>query len=142
MTALTSPTFSIAGFYLQVKASFNHMYRDYLYLQLEQIDADSGTAGSTVVLKTGDVFKKIEAKVVFKHKIIILNQVCIGVAVSGKDFLSALTFFPPSQVTPANDLVSQEFNNTNQGFLVPNSAIVSGPYSKGDNLFIKVVMTL
>lgn len=47
-----------------------------------------------------------------------------------------------SKVTPANDLVSQEFDSTNQGFLIPNTAILSGPYSKGDNLLIKVVMTL
>lgn len=46
------------------------------------------------------------------------------------------------KVTPANDLVSQEFDNTNQGFLIPNSTILSGPYSKSDNLLIKVVMTL
>lgn len=78
-TTLTSPIFSIAGFYLQVKASFNHMYRDYFYLQLEQIDATSGMAGSSIVLSTGDMFKKIEAKVAFKHKIIVLDQVSAAI---------------------------------------------------------------
>lgn len=147
VTTLTSPIFSIAGFYLQVKASFNHMYRDYLYLQLEQVDADSGMAGSSIVLNTGDMFKKIEAKVAFKHKIIILDQVSsvfVFFLLSSKFQiqLEDITTCFSSKVTPANDLVSQEFENTNQGFSIPNTAILSGPYSKGDNLLIKVVMTL
>lgn len=75
VSTLTSPIFSIAGFYLQVKASFNHMYRDYLYLQLEQIDVDNGMAESSIVLNTGDMFRKIEPKIAFKHKIVILDQV-------------------------------------------------------------------
>lgn len=51
------------------------MYRDYLYLQLEHVDVDSGMTGSSIVLNTGDMFKKIKTKVAFKHKIIILDQV-------------------------------------------------------------------
>lgn len=80
VTTLTSPIFSIGTFYLQVKASFNHMHRDYLYLQLEQTDADSGMARSSIVLKTGDMFKRLEANVAFKHKIIILDQVRMAIS--------------------------------------------------------------
>lgn len=46
------------------------------------------------------------------------------------------------QVTPTSDLVSQEFNNTLTGFLVPNNAILTGPYSKNENLLIKIIITL
>lgn len=99
VTTLTSPIFSIAGFYLQVKASFNHMYRDYLYLKLEQIDADSGMIGSSIVLNTGDnMFKKIEAKIAFKHKIIILDQVstnnygCCGFSSSNYSNFNSIHF--------------------------------------------------
>lgn len=55
------------------------MYRDYLHLQLEQIDAASGMSGSSIVLNTGDMFKKIEPKGAFKHKIVILDQVSADV---------------------------------------------------------------
>lgn len=46
------------------------------------------------------------------------------------------------QVTPTNDLISHEIVNISNGFLVPNSALLSDSYSKEDNLLIKVVMIL
>lgn len=65
--------FSIAGLNLQVKASFNHLGRDYLNLQIEQMD--DGIEKSNIILKAGDLFKKIQSKIEFKHKIAILDQV-------------------------------------------------------------------
>lgn len=88
VTTLTSPIFSIASFYLQVKASFNHIHRDYLYLQLEQIDADSGMAKSSIVLKTGDMFKKVDTNAAFKHKIIVLDQVSLAFPMNDIDISS------------------------------------------------------
>ena len=71
---LTSPTFSISGLSLRVKATLNHLNRDYIYLQLEQMPTNE-TATPNVVLESGNLFKDIETKKFFRHKIIILNQV-------------------------------------------------------------------
>lgn len=74
-STLTSPIFSIAGLFLQVNANFNHLNRDYLHLQLEQTTLANETDKSNIILKAGDMFKKIDSKVLFKHKIVILDQV-------------------------------------------------------------------
>lgn len=65
---------------MRVKATLNHLNRDYLYLQLETVPNDALSDQMNVVLQTGDMFKEIETKVLFKHKIAILDQV------SGKTF--------------------------------------------------------
>lgn len=75
ISSLNSPMFSISGLALRVKATFNHLGREYLHLQLEQIMTDKDTNKSNFVLKTGNLFKKIETKISFKHKIVILDQV-------------------------------------------------------------------
>ncbi|XP_031640034.1 uncharacterized protein LOC116352001 [Contarinia nasturtii] len=118
VTTISSPIFSISGLFLRVTATMNYL-GDFLHLQLEQVSVEKGTDKSNIILKTGDIFTKIETKVTFKHKIAILNQ-----------------------VTPTSDLISNEFANTNDGFRVPNSAILSGPYSKDDNLLIKIIINL
>lgn len=75
VTTLNSPIFSIAGLYLRVKAMLNHLGREFLVLQLEQLTVDKAGDKSNMILKTGDMFKKISNRVVFKHEIVILNQV-------------------------------------------------------------------
>lgn len=60
---------------MRVKATLNHLNRDYLYLQLESVANDAISDQMNVVLQTGDMFKEIETKVLFKHKIAILDQV-------------------------------------------------------------------
>lgn len=75
ITHINSPIFTISGLHLRVKATLNHMSRDYLYLQLEPVANGMMSDQMNVVLQTGDVFQGIETKVLFKHKIIILDQV-------------------------------------------------------------------
>lgn len=75
ISTLSSPMFSISGLCLHVKATFNHLDREYLHLQLEQIMTDHDINKSNIVLKTGNMFKKIGSKISFKHKIVILDQV-------------------------------------------------------------------
>lgn len=70
-----SPIFTISGLHLRVKATFNHLERDYLYLQLESIEMDNNSKSPNIILKSGDLFKKIEPKKFLKHKIAILDQV-------------------------------------------------------------------
>jgi hypothetical protein len=72
--SLTSPTFSISGLSLRVKATLNHLKRDYIYLQLEQLPTNEESTPN-VVLESGNLFKDIETKKFFRHKIVILNQV-------------------------------------------------------------------
>lgn len=74
-SVINSPIFSISGLHLRVNAYLNHLNRDYLFLQLEQVKIDDNDLTSNIILKTGDFFKKIQTKVLFKHKIIILDQV-------------------------------------------------------------------
>ncbi|XP_037033425.1 uncharacterized protein LOC119072343 [Bradysia coprophila] len=115
-----SPIFSISGLNLRVKATLNHLNRDYLYLQLESVPHTfADDISSNIILETGDMFKEIETKKFFRHKIVIMDQ-----------------------GTPTSDLISQEFLNTKSGFPVPNSAIKSAPYAKDDNILIKVVVFL
>lgn len=64
---------------MRVKATLNHLNRDYLYLQLESVANDAITDQMNVILQTGDLFKEIETKVLFKHKIAILDQVSEGI---------------------------------------------------------------
>lgn len=73
-----SPVFSISGLHLCVKATFNHLNRDYLYLQLEQVKMDSDRNGLNIILKSGDTFEKIQTNNFFKHKIVILDQVSVS----------------------------------------------------------------
>lgn len=75
VTSVLSPIFSISGLHLRVKATFNHLNRDYFHLQLEQVTMVNEGNDFNIILKTGDLFKKIETKVSFKHKIVILDQV-------------------------------------------------------------------
>lgn len=75
VTSLASPVFSMAGLYLCVKATLNHLNRDYLYLQLEKVMIKDTSNISNIILKTGDTFKRLDSNESFKHKIIILNQV-------------------------------------------------------------------
>lgn len=75
ISIINSPIFSISGLHLRVKAILNHMNRDYLYLQLEQVKMVENDENTNVILKTGNLFKKIQTNVLFKHKIIILDQV-------------------------------------------------------------------
>lgn len=72
---ISSPIFTISGLHVRVKATLNHLHRDYLYLQLESVANDAISDQMNVVLQTGDMFKEIETKVLFKHKIAILDQV-------------------------------------------------------------------
>lgn len=73
-----SPVFSISGLHLCVKATFNHLNRDYLYLQLEQVKImDGNKSGLNIILKSGDAFEQIQTNIFFKHKIVILDQVSV-----------------------------------------------------------------
>lgn len=133
VSQIDSPVFAISGLRLCVHAVLNHLNRDYLYLQLQSVphanraprngtadaDDDDGDDDENVVLETGTMFREIETREYFRHKIVILDQ-----------------------ETPTKDLVSQEFFNTKSGFQVPNSAIVSGPYAKDSAILIKVVIYL
>lgn len=75
ISTISSPIFAISGLFLRVTATFNHLNRELLHLQLEQVSTEKGTAKSNIILKTGDLFEKIQAKNAFKHKIVILDQV-------------------------------------------------------------------
>lgn len=77
VTTLNSPIFSIAGLYLRIKATLNNLGRDFLHLQLEQLTMDKAGDKSNIILKTGDMFKRIQTKISFKHKIAILDQVSV-----------------------------------------------------------------
>lgn len=75
ISTLNSPIFSMAGLFLQIKVNLNHLNRDYLHLQLEQVPINNQMNNSNIILRTSDMFKKIGSKVSFKHQIVILNQV-------------------------------------------------------------------
>lgn len=111
-----SPVFSIKGKPLQIKASFNHLRRDFLYLHLVYaILENRDKFTNNIVLDTGGIFKHIDDKVLFNYKISILDQ---------KNGL--------------NDLVSQEFNTLDSGFQIPMSALLSPTYSKNNSLLIQI----
>lgn len=75
ISSICSPIFAISGLYLRVVADLNHLGRELFHLQLEQVSAETATDESNIILKTGDLFKKIQTKVDFKHRIVILDQV-------------------------------------------------------------------
>lgn len=120
-TDLFSPAFVISGMNLRLKATLNHLHRDYLYLRLEETPKNYTSSKSSVVLETGDdLFHEIETDKSFRHKIIILDQ-------SAKK----------------NDLISQEFADTSSGFMIPNSALTStDTYVKDSLILIKVILYL
>lgn len=65
-----------SGLNLRVKATLNHLNRDYLYLQLESVPHTiADDVSSNIILETGDMFKEIETKKFFRHKIVIMDQV-------------------------------------------------------------------
>jgi hypothetical protein len=54
----------------------NHLNRDYLFLQVEQVSKEYlDKVKSNVILEIGSIFQEIETKKLFKHKIVILDQV-------------------------------------------------------------------
>ena len=53
----------------------NHLNRDFLFLQLESVAYDTIGDDANVILEAGEQFKEIETKKLFRHKIIILDQV-------------------------------------------------------------------
>ncbi|GAB0095723.1 mediator of RNA polymerase II transcription subunit 15 [Sergentomyia squamirostris] len=118
ITQVESPGFVISAQSLRVKAELNHLKRDYLYLQLEQSPKEVSGNGS-IILETGSIFKEIETKKFFRHKIAILDH-----------------------TSAKNDLISQEFLNINTGFPIPNSAILSSSYCRNDVILIKVLIYL
>lgn len=75
ISTISSPIFAISGLFLRVTATFNHLNREFLHLQLEQLTTEKASNKSNIILKTGDLFKKIQTKIAFKHKIVILDQV-------------------------------------------------------------------
>lgn len=92
VSILNSPIFSISGLNLRVDAYLNHLDRDFLFLQLHQIkETDEQNERSNVILKTGDLFKTIETKVMFKHTITILNQVSCNITMHRCVFISTKT---------------------------------------------------
>lgn len=122
LTEIMSPIFTISGLHLRVKAILNHLNRDFLYLQIESVSQEALLNSSNIILETGNLFQEIEieTKKLFRHKIIILDQ-------TGSE---------------QTDLISQEFLNTNNGFMIPNSAIASSSYSKDDSILIKIIIYL
>lgn len=120
LTEIISPIFTISGLHLRVKAILNYLNRDLLYLQIESVSPDVISDSSNIILETGNLFQEIETKKLFRHKIIILDQAS----------------------AEQTDLISQEFLNTNSGFMIPNSAISSSSYSKDDSILIKIIIYL
>lgn len=123
-TEVHSPVFVIAGFNLRIRASLNHLHRDFLYVHLDQLSNELAqkSGASSITLETGNLFKEIveePTKKQFRHKIVILDQ-----------------------TETKNDLISQEFQDAASGFMIPNSALATVPYSKDGCLLIKVIIYL
>lgn len=117
---LYSPAFIISGFNLRIKASLNHLNRDYLYLRLEETPKNLTADISSVILETGDLFHEIETSNLFRYKITVLDQ-------------------SPKK----NDLISQEFSDTTSGFMIPSSALTAtDTYTKDNLILIKVILYL
>ncbi|XP_073819542.1 uncharacterized protein [Musca autumnalis] len=130
----TSPPFSIKGKNLKVKASFQHLHRDFLYLQLIDVSASlHGTSGNSVILDTGGMFKQITSGNL-KYKMSIVVSIILGIYMT--PILFSVSFQNSSN---GKDLVSQEFDNHESGFLIPNSALLDSPFIKDDSLSIKVI---
>ncbi|XP_055856588.1 uncharacterized protein LOC129919654 [Episyrphus balteatus] len=115
-----SPVFSIKGKPLRIKASFNHLRRDFLYLHLVYaVFENRDKFTNNIVLDTGGIFKHIDDKVLFNYKISILDQ-----------------------KNGSNDLVSQDFSTLDSGFPIPMSALLSPTYSKNNSLLIQISLYL
>ncbi|XP_054736073.1 basic-leucine zipper transcription factor A [Anastrepha obliqua] len=115
-----SPIFSIKGKPLYLKAYFQHLHRDFLYLQLVAASKKSSNRNN-IIIDMGGLFKEISnEKVSYKHKISVLNQ----------------------HNQRSKDLISQEFHNLDTGFLIPNSALLSSPFIKNDSLLIQIFLYL
>uniref|UniRef100_A0A1A9ZU30 MATH domain-containing protein n=1 Tax=Glossina pallidipes TaxID=7398 RepID=A0A1A9ZU30_GLOPL len=118
---MDSPTFTVGGRALCIRAHFHHLHRDFLYLQL--IEAKSALPStSSITLDMGNIFKEIanENNFNFKHRISVLDQNHQG----------------------SKDLVSQEYSNLEAGFLIPNTALLESPYLKHDTLLIQIFLYL
>lgn len=68
--------FLILGKTLKIKASFQHLRRDFLYIQLVDVSSSlhTGTSGNSVILDTGSLFKQIQGDNL-KYKISVIDQV-------------------------------------------------------------------
>ncbi|XP_037820336.1 uncharacterized protein LOC119609563 [Lucilia sericata] len=118
--SMESPIFSIRGKALKIKAFFQHLHRDFLYLQLEDCSSSPQLgSGNSIILDTGAIFKEIKSDN-FKYKMSILDQ----------------------SKKRSSDLVSQEFDNHDSGFLIPNSALIDSPFIKDDSLLIQLFLYL
>lgn len=120
-TDLYSSAFVISGLNLRIKASLNHLNRDFLYLRLEEIPTELIASMSSVILETGDdLFHEIETATMFRYKITVLDQ-------------------SPKR----EDLVSQEFTDTTSGFMIPSSALTAtDSYTKDNVILVKVILYL
>ncbi|XP_065365433.1 uncharacterized protein LOC135958455 [Calliphora vicina] len=119
--SMESPIFSIRGKAFKIKAYFQHLHRDFLYLQLEDYSsAPQLSLGNSIILDTGGLFKEINSSDNFKYKMSILDQ----------------------NKKRSSDLVSQEFDNHDSGFLIPNSALIDSTFIKDDSLLIQIFLYL
>ncbi|XP_017479691.1 PREDICTED: mediator of RNA polymerase II transcription subunit 15 [Rhagoletis zephyria] len=119
-TMVESPVFSIKAKPLQLRAYFQHLHRDFLYLQLAHASIKSNNRNN-IIIDMGGLFKEIaNENVRFKHKISVLNQ----------------------HNQRSKDLISQEFYNLETGFLIPNSALLGSPFIKNDSLLIQIFLYL
>ncbi|KAL5290485.1 hypothetical protein ACFFRR_010072 [Megaselia abdita] len=119
--------FTILGKPLRIKASFNHMKRNFLYLKLESAKFDLRDKFQSIVMDTSNgasasnsrttIFKEIREAIHFIHKISILDQ-----------------------ENSRNDLISQEFKNFDVGFFVPNTALLNTPFTKNNTLLVKIFL--
>ncbi|KAL9906786.1 uncharacterized protein ACN427_003251 isoform 1-T5 [Glossina fuscipes fuscipes] len=118
---MDSPTFTVAGRALCIRAHFHHLHRDFLYLQLIEPKSTLSST-SSITLDMGNIFKEIanENNLNFKHRISVLDQNHQG----------------------SKDLVSQEYSNLEAGFLIPNTALLESPYLKHDTLLIQIFLYL
>nr|XP_036213605.1 mediator of RNA polymerase II transcription subunit 15-like [Bactrocera oleae] len=119
-SVVESPVFSIKGKPLHLTANFQHLHRDFLYLQLTQALKKSSNRNN-IFIDMGGLFKEIaNEKIIFKHKISVLNQ----------------------HNQRSKDLISQEIHNLESGFLIPNSALLNSPFIKNDSLLIQIFLYL
>lgn len=65
----------ISGKAFKIKAYFQHLHRDFLYLQLEDYSSSPQLSlGNSIILDTGGLFKELNSDT-FKYKMSILDQV-------------------------------------------------------------------
>lgn len=114
---ITSPVFTISSLNLRIFVTINYMGRDFTNIRIERVYDNFMRNKSAISLETGHLFQPIEEKKKFKHKIIILDH-----------------------ETPATDLISQDFWDTNLGFQIPTSTLNTSRYLKNDSLFIRVAI--